>query len=356
MTKLLRIIALLLCMPLAGCPWPLAKPNPESSYATIDAVQKELATRAKSAIGNTNDFNIIVTQANFPIGTLVRPSSTIPVDYTGCLPQTTPNAYSTPSLFPTYELKRGIAFDMGLDNDLIKKIADFGVNFKDEGTASLTVKSAKIMTLSDDEITSLSKRPDCQKALSGRSVLLIRGYIVGQRTFTLKASNTSSIKGKIEKIASFNITPGSGDESVSITDDSEAQFLQVVSQITIEEISALTAGPTVSVLSVETPKSSSRPALVYIQRDRLDMTNQAQTVAQNLKSASYSLADSIEAIDTSKMPRQAQVRYFNVEDKEDAERALIEVRKVFPSATAVPIRGIPAPKGQLEVWLAKNNQ
>ena len=64
------------------------------------------------------------------------------------------------------------------------------------------------------------------------------------------------------------------------------------------------------------------------------------------------VASSVEKIDSLKMPIVAQVRYFNEADKPLAETALAQLQKQFPNAKLVRI-ALPAPTGQLEVWLPR---
>jgi hypothetical protein len=67
---------------------------------------------------------------------------------------------------------------------------------------------------------------------------------------------------------------------------------------------------------------------------------------------SFKVASDIEKIDSSRMPRVTQVRFFNDSDKASADLALKIVSVSRPNAVAVRV-GIPAPQGQLELWLTK---
>ena len=70
---------------LTGCPITVPVEKPTVVYTTMDGFLIELAGRASERLGNADDFKIVVTQAYYPIGTLMRAGSTIPIDYTACL-------------------------------------------------------------------------------------------------------------------------------------------------------------------------------------------------------------------------------------------------------------------------------
>lgn len=329
---------------LTGC---VANPPVVSraAYTNMDGFLMELATRASERIGNADDFKIVVTQAYYPIGTLMRTGSTIPIDYTACLPTSAPPASPTPSLFPSYELTSGLAIDFGLDNEVVKKLVDFGITVKDTDTISVSVKEPKIQTLADSDLTNLLSRSDCKGVVPTTSAWLVRGYVLGQRTFALKNEKANNVKGKIDKFASFNVSVGSGTASLDLTDSSEVGFLQIVSQVAISPTSATPS-------SVVKPQVSAVLGKVYVQRDRLDTSAKGEQIVAALKAASLGVANSIERIDSSRMPTVAQVRYFNEADKPLAETALAQLQKQFPNAKLTRI-ALPAPTGQLEVWLPR---
>jgi hypothetical protein len=52
------------------------------------------------------------------------------------------------------------------------------------------------------------------------------------------------------------------------------------------------------------------------------------------------------------MPTTPQVRYFNAADKDSADAAVLLLKTIYPNAFAKYV-GLPAPAGQLEVWLAR---
>lgn len=329
---------------LTGCVATTPKVNPDV-YTSMDEFLKDLATRASERLGNADDFKIVVTQADYPIGTLMRMGSTIPIDYKACIPSSAPPVSSTPSLFPGYELSRGLAIDFGLDNEAIKTLVDFGITVKDTDTVNVSVRAPKIQTLADSDLKNLLSRADCKGVVPPASAWLVRGYILGQRTFVLKNDKADNVKGKVNKVASFNVSVGSGTASLDLTDATEVGFLQIVSQVAISPLSATPA-------SVVKPQVSTVSGRVFVQRDQLDTSTKGEQVVGALKAASLGVVSTIERVDHSSMPTVAEVRYFNEADKPLAETALAQLQKQFPNAKLTRI-SLPAPTGQLEVWLPR---
>ncbi|QWF18150.1 hypothetical protein [Lysobacter capsici] len=311
----------------------------------MDKFQNQLAQRAADRIGSADDFKIVVTQADFPIGTLLRQGSTIPVDYTSCLPTTATPKSSTTSLFPTYSMSRSLAIDFGLDSKAIAKLAELGLKLSDNDAINLSVANSGIQTLSDNDIQKITNNGSCNNALSaGSPVWLVRGYITGKRSFSLTSTNSSKLNAKVEKIGSFNVDAGSGSASLKLTDDSDVSFLQIISEIR--------KTPAQSSSSITSPTSSAAIGKVYIQKDASDTSRKAELVAKALSDASLAVAKSIEKIESKKMPKLAQVRYFNKSDRTEADNALTALKTHYPDAIITFI-SLPAPAGQLEIWLPR---
>lgn len=346
-------LAMILCVGslTTGCTH--TPPPPDIAvYGQMDKFLEQLAERAGTHIGSAGDFRIVVTRAAFPIGTQLHVGSTRPIDFNACVPTNAPPKFSAPNLFPSYELSKSLAVDLGFDNDLIKKLADFGVTVKDTDKIGLSVKSAKVQTLADNDLSELLAKAACKKSIRTPSFWLVRGYISGQRSFVLSNEGTGNVKGNLEKIASFNVDVGSGKAALSITDENETAFLQIVSQVDmvvphVKGIKAIT--PTAVVTK---PRSIDAPGRVYVQNGQADSARAAKAVAAQLQAVDFAVSLSNAKIDYSSLPLSAQVRYFNDSDKPDAQKALHEVQKQFPDATLVNV-GAPAPTGQLEVWLPR---
>lgn len=326
---------------LAGC---IPKPPPTKTISSLDQFQQDMAFRSSGSIGSAEDFKIVVTQAEYPIGTLLRSGSTIPVEYTACLPSTTPPKANTPSLFPSYTLDKKVALDIGLDNEVFKRLADAGVTIGDADKVILSVSGANLKVLSDSDIKKITDSHDCNNAMSGQAVWLIRGYISGQRNFLLNNNNSANLKGKVVKIASFDIEVGGGSRTLSLVDSAEVGFLQVVSQVSYRT--------NTTEVDIKKPTNTGSMGKIYIQRDRQDTTTNGEAVYNSLRARSFNVVKEIERIDTSKMPLNAQVRYFNDGDINLAQEAFSELNKIYPTAALRKI-GLPAPVGQIEVWLPK---
>ncbi len=332
---------------IVGCISP-TPPLPDGSvYDNIDKFQDALAARVAGLLNPDKqpDFKVVVSQASFPIGTVLRPNSTIPIEYTSCLPQSKPPSVEANNLFPTYTLTSELAVDFGLDNDVIKKLLDAGITIKDTNTVQVSVKDSQIEILSDRDLASATAKADCKSVIATRTVWIIRGYVHGKRAFETKNETANDVKGKVDKIASFNVNLASGNASVSITDEKSKPFLQIISHVS-------SANGRTEVKPIST---TAIPGQIYVQRDRLDISHSAITTVKNLVDAGFPVYKSVEVVDNSKMPKTAQVRYFNDSDKPSAEKAVSLLKRQFNSANIVRV-GLPAPSGQLEVWLPKVSQ
>jgi hypothetical protein len=90
--------------------------------------------------------------------------------------------------------------------------------------------------------------------------------------------------------------------------------------------------------------------------DKNDRSGKSDAVMRALtEDTSLRVEPRVEAIKHENMPSRPTVRYFNAEDSTLAERVLAQFKKVFPDAIAVPVT-LPAPRGQVEVWLPKANE
>jgi hypothetical protein len=329
-----------------GCVPPKPPPlHDVVNFTNMDQFQSDLAERVSEKINPEKqpDFKVIVTQAGYPIGTVMRANSTIPISYTACQPSSTPPLSEASNLFPTYRLTSGLAMDFGLNNDVIKNLADFGVSLKDTDTVLVEVKDSQVQIAADQELQKAATNADCQSILSQQSVWIVRGYILGQRSFSTKNETSKDVHGKITKIGNFDVNFGSGNAEVSITDAKPNGFLQVISAVGGRQTSLTFTGPT----------AARGAGKIYVQRDRLDDPADAALLVSSLAQHGFTVARGVEAFDTAKMPKVTQVRYFNGSDKPIAERVRTLLRQQYPSVALVRI-GLPAPAGQLEVWLSRS--
>lgn len=324
---------------LTGCHEKIPQPK---YFNQFDLFQEELAIRSSKKIGMADDFKIIVTQVAYPIGTLMRAGSTIPIDYSACIPTSTPVAYAAPNLFPSYSLSKALAVDVGLDNNVIKKLLDLGVNVSASDKITFSVKGTSLQTLADTDLKRALNTPGCRDVIKGSSAWLVRGYVEGVRSFSLTNSNKATLKGNIEKIASFNVN-GENSNQLSLTDDKTVGFLQIVSQVSIV---ADNTAP-----KFEKPTVQNFQGKTFIQQDRLDQSDSGTTLAKVLKAKKLNIMR-VEKLPSSEMPNTAQVRFFNDGDMQAAQDVLSELRKYYSNAELKKV-GLPAASGTLEVWLPR---
>ncbi len=327
----------------------------ETVWTEFDKFEAQLMERARKVIGDSDDYRIFVMTLDYPIGTPLRMDKVIPI--AECKPPTPPTSAPAPTMFPDYKLSKSLAISLGLDNAVLTQIAELGASAKDADTFSYQIKEPVVTVLNDKHLKELVAQKECLEAMGGQPVRMVRGTVSGQRDFVLSTTTTGELKGKVAKVGSFDVSGGIGNSDISIKDSSPKAFLQIVSLVTPPAAGSESAKPaaTVSALPVAPPASSgSSPDLgkVYVQQDKTD-TADTKSVISGLQKT-FSVASAVEKIDTSKMPKDPQVRYFNDQDRAKAEQIAAEL-KTKGYATAAPVRlGLPAPSGQVEVWLPKN--
>ena len=145
---------------------------------------------------------------------------------------------------------------------------------------------------------------------------------------------------------------------LSITDKSSQPIVELLS--TFRPVSIDSNKPTPAALGKAEPTRSLAPvgetvqAHMFIQQDVTDSSDAGPRMV-DLLHAEWPKAEvesTIDKLPTEKMPDTTQVRFFNASDAELANRCLIIVQQRYPNARVVRI-GLPAPAGQLEVWLPK---
>jgi hypothetical protein len=364
---------------LGGCPGKdtgggttgVSKPSTSVSglyqVSSMDALTDQLATRSASRLGQADNFQIIVTQAAYPVGTLMRQGTTIPIDYSSCLPASAPPLFKTPSLFPGYLLTSETAAGFGLDDALLNGIAEAGAKIARGKSVRLDFADSGISTLSDSDVDRLVANPGCAALLRDK-VWLVRGYIFGKRTFQIERTRENSGNLKVTRVANFDVKVADGNSALSISDAEPVGFLQIISAIAPPVIGGGSApvptqptrpapsaypGPiSTAKLTVQAPSAPQRKGRVYVQRDRADTSGNDAKLVTALRDAGLAVVPQVEAIDSDKMPAAPQVRYFNDGDAALAEMAAAALRAFAPGARTVRI-SLPSPSGQLEVWLAR---
>jgi len=346
---------------LAGCATP--------KYNTIADFQKKLAEdvagKNSGADGKIpEDFQVFSTQSADPIGTLYHPSSSRPISDDACKPQREPEPREAPGLFPSsYKVNKGLASDLGLNDDVFEYLATLGVNVgkTDELTYGITKPSRQV--LDDESMQALLEKPSCLAVLKKQKppvAWVVRGYISGIRDFSVTGGADVGIEGKVTKVGNFKIE-SKGLGTVTVKDEKQTNFLQIVAQVspqpqstTVDIKSIPTTPPTTA--SWETPPSwdtLDTTGIVYIQIDKSDISTDGDDLSKKLKQSSINVAGGIERIQSTRMPKVTQVRYFNGGDKGKAEEIQAILKEKRPDTALVRL-GLPAPKGQLEIWLTKN--
>jgi hypothetical protein len=357
-------------MLLTACPEqkPPPPPKPEAVYDSIDALQAALAERARQKLGfNTDEYRLLITEVGFPAGTLVAPDTARVESWDACAPkpgELRPPA-AVPSLFPGYTVNNKVAGVFGLDAGAVSRLASAKVDVESSDTATLSFRGVEASYLANDQLKRLLAEPACAAALSAGELYLVRGEIRGQRRLLLSRALRGSGSVAVTQIGNVSVTPVDGRAEVSIDDEAPTQFLQIVSLIKPAPAApkpvpapgpepAIQTGTPVVIASVRPPLTTSRPATgqtrVYLQRDVADKSGTANSIADTLRRAGFDVVKGIEAIPSDRVPGTAQVRYFNEADSAAAEAALARLKDRFP-ASVVKRVGLPAPAGQIEIWL-----
>jgi hypothetical protein len=342
-------------------------------YSTIADFQEQLARdvarKNSGADGKIpEDFQVFSTQSVDPIGTLYRPSTSIPIvssgDSDACKPKRDPEPREAPGLFPSsYQVNKGLAFDLGLNETVFKYLATLGVNVgkTDELTFGITEPSRQV--LDDESMRALLEKTSCLAVLKKQKppvAWVVRGYISGIRDFSVTSGADVRFEG-VTKVGNFKIEPIKGSGTVAVKDEKRTNFLQILAQVspqpqstTVDIKSIPTTPPTTA--SWETPPSwdtLDTTGIVYIQIDKSDISTDGDDLSKKLKQSSINVAGGIERIQSTRMPKVTQVRYFNGGDKGKAEEIQAILKEKRPDTALVRL-GLPAPKGQLEIWLTKN--
>jgi len=343
--KILYVIFVsLLVLLLSGCP-----KNPATDggadvikpiLSDFDQLQNDLAKRTQTRLGYADDFQVVVSDINFPIGTLIRVGGSIPVDYSACQPDITPVALGAPSLFPSYTLSKNVAVDAGLDKGVISKLGELGVNVSASDKIKFSVKDTSITTLADTDLKKTTSKPGCREILKETPALIVRGYVEGQRDFSLVDTNTGKFNASIQKIGKFSVSGGK-DSTLSLTDSKKERFLQIISQIRISEDNTPP--------KYEKPSELNGVGRIYIQQDKEDKSTSGNEILNRLKAKGFR-AQGVEKMDSVLMPEATKIRIFHSTDTQTGQTVLHEVQEKYPDAK-LELLGLPAKPGTVEIWL-----
>ncbi len=316
---------------------------PGSDLFSFDKLNSDLAQRVKDRIlgpGNTShtDFIVGLTTSADPIGTIYNSDTWSRAisrsDCVGANPMTM-DAFYFPS---SYVISRDTAVQLGLD-EALTSISTFGLTADFKRGLILKFSGNKQTELDDNQVAATVRLNQvCKTSINGREVRFVRGYVSVKRDFTISSSQTISLDLGAKKVGTLKITPLAGSKEIKITDEQPANFIQIVQLVKGEPGQ-----------STPLPQGT---GTIYIQIDVADTTAGGKNLLAELKNAGLTVESHIEKIPSAQMPRFSQVRYFNEADKEKAFKILSLVRRISPEASAVRL-GLPAPSGQIEVWLAK---
>ena len=327
------------------------KTTPQQASVTVssfDEFNRDLATRVTSVLvpGGAPDFQVVVTPATDPIGTLYRKGRSVPFDDASCAPPADPTARSMPNAFPSYALDAQIAGQAGLDPALFQGVANLGATLGEASAFSFSILNAQVKTLSDTAIEQVLAADRCVHALRGEMVI-VRGYVIGQRRFSTRSNRNGDVNIGITKVGKFDVKADSSG-LLTVTDEGPQEFLQILSAVT-PPAAAVPGPPRVAALKLPTAGEVGR---IYVQQPRVDESTSGREVVSLLNQSGLSVVPQIERMDNNLTPDKAQVRYFNETDKASATKVLESFKQKYPDATLVLLK-IPAPAGQIEVWLPR---
>ena len=328
------------------------------SLSSLDALYDALAARVNQRVGGAPSDDFLVTPIPFGewgVGTVLESTRAVPVTFSKCTPpdgdpevQTLP----APTLFSSYSMSRDIGVSAGLDEGVLKGLADANAKADFSQTVALDIADAETKMWSNVGFNQVLKSDACRGVLEpGMTYRLVRGLVLGRRQFEFSVKNTGSGAVNVPNIANFTINVGGNGSTVTVSDATTSGFLAVVSQFTVA------ANPTAATALVKptetaSPDPSGSAGTIFVQGDADDSPEHGRSVIAALTAARIKVAPSIEKLAAAKLPKQAQVRYFRPEDKAKAEGVLATLKDRYPDAKLVPLR-LPSPPGQVEVWLPR---
>ena len=326
-------------------------------FSTFDEFNDSVAARVTERITGKKDqmpdFRVVaVTAGAYVVGTLLRHDQFIPVTASACLPPQGDLELSSipaPTMFPSYSISQSVAVNVGLDDAVFEGLGQAGFGLKQDKSISLSVAEATIELWSDLGLKAALSSASCRGALeAGKTYRLVRGRVRGTRSFSFGLNRTGQANLGLAKVGNFEAKIGGDGSTIRVTDAGPVAFVLVLSDVTVP------AGgeKTVKVAAPSAAMATSAGGLVYIQQDATDGSSSGAKVKQLLQRKNLPVASAVEKVSTDKMPRTAEVRYFHPEDEPRAAAAAAELRQEYPSTKVVFFR-IPAPKGQLEVWLPR---
>lgn len=328
--------------------WLLNRPKPVTS---VDALMVGLASEVQSTWDLPKDFKLTPTGIIFPVGALLRPEGRMVVDDEACLPSRPASKFAAVAL-PHHKMTTGVAADIGLGG-LLSNLTSASIVAKTKDRVEMSIDGPSVVLLTDARVEELLRGESCNAAVNGRTMWLVRGHVLGRRRILLENVTRNEVSAALAPGARISTEAGSGKASVGVEDKQEVAILYIVSQVSAP---ASGGGKPSDEIKLEPPAlapAPDKPGLVYVQRDRADSPAAGVKVVSSLRQQGLTVASAVEAVESRKMPATAQVRYFNESDRDAANRALSILKDTYPDASIVRIT-LPAPAGQLEVWLPRH--
>jgi hypothetical protein len=164
-----------------------------SSDALVHLLQQRVLDRLKDE-GTRGDFQLQpVGVFVYPIGALMPEGRTVAKNRNACAPPAdkAPSAYTMPDMFNSIKMTGKVALELGL-NEVISALANADLKVGQDDTFDLSVKGAKGQFLLDDELDEILQLPACKAYLSGKTMNLVRGYVIGQRSYLVGRSRTAT--------------------------------------------------------------------------------------------------------------------------------------------------------------------
>ncbi len=340
--------------------------TPPPTLKSMEEVNSLLADRVRKGHEQNDGYAVFVTNTAFQVGTIlpIRGNGDFendPVDYDACAPTGSVHESPIPNLFVNQSLSNTLAANFGIDNALIRSLADAGVDISRATSVNLSFIDPKVALLSQNEVKAIVAKPGCRTALGDKPAWVVRGYVIAKRNFVLTADRVLQAHGSVTGVAKFSFDAGSGKRTVSLVDDAPQNFIQILSKITPASGPGTTAttAPAITAPAITSPAIAAprpTPAVnvgkIYIQKASADISDRPGLVLEGLR-RSFSVEPRIQSLDARKIPDHAEVRYFNSEDEEKAAQARTKLLATYPDVRIVRVN-LPSPKGQLEVWLPAN--
>jgi hypothetical protein len=334
--------------------------NSVQNVGDFDQFQQDLAARVLNkfgAVSSGSDFSVIVATTAYPLGTLLRPTGSIPADFDDCVPAPAPTPYSAQRLFPSYTMSSDTALAANLGSRTLQGLDSAGVSLSQSSNVQYAIAETQIQIMDDKSVDQVTGKGNCGKYISTHpGIRLIRGAVMGKMTFTVKVDNPASVKARLAKIGGFTVTDNPQASTLSIVDAQSAPIVELLSEFGggANPAASPTTPKPVETTPVRLPGSVGATAHMYVQEDVQDTPESGAKIVRLLRVGwpTAEVESKVQRIPSQKMPDVAQVRYFNDSDSALADKCVGILRKAYPNARAVRI-GLPSPKGQLEVWLPK---